>query len=438
MGHTVPMDFRRYAAQLLAVSAALLMGCGDSAPAAITTSIVEVSSSGDNETVDITASTLASTSTDETPSTTEPVTTTTEPPTSETVVTAVPQSGLSLVAEVDRKVSLSTVIVADSDGNLLGTLLDPDGLGCEASPISYFVTVGADGTISSTSTNGESFQYAGLVTPSPNQRQLLEVDNCEGFLGAVTLYDIDPALELTNAVKIDTRNALAGDAAWNADGFITLMLSNQPGFYTDPLEEDEVPVAPQIDEYLVNPRNGESTQSGNVDEFNYGSIRIGNGRSVHVQYGTDPGVVLTSRSGDTHRFSATGFAVSPDASRMVIWDPIYDSIDDGEISLVDLESGAETLIAGGLGYSVVWRDDSTRLAYSIGSETVVLDLTTGESLSVGEMEPLNCGDDDFVDWGRVPLAFAPNGDLYVGDAVCGRSSEGMPTVEYRLRQITLN
>ena len=433
MGQTVRMSVRRYAAQLLAVSVALLTGCGSSSPSAITSI-----TAGSSTAIEATATTIATVSTEPAPTTTEPATTTTAAPSTDTVVTALPQTGLAIVGETDRKVSLSTVIVADSDGNLLGTVLDPDGLGCEASPISYFVTVGADGTISPTSTTGEPFQYAGIVSPSPNQRQLLEVENCEGFLGDVTLYDIDPALQLTNPVEIDTRAALVGDAAWNADGFITLVLSNQAGFYTEPLDEGQDPTPPQIEEYLVNPRNGESTQSGTVDEFNYGSIRIGNGRSVHVQYGTEPGVVLTSRSGDTHRFSATGLAISPDSSRMVIWDPVYDFIDGGQISLVDLASGDLTPIADGHGFAVAWRDDSTRLAYSIGTETVVLDLASGESLSVGEMQPSNCGEEDFVVWGRVPLAFAPNGDLYVGDAVCGRSSEGMPTVEYRLRQLTLN
>lgn len=430
------MDFGRSAAQLFLASAALLAACGSSTSATSSPSSDATASS----VIEVTATTVATTVVEESPVTTEPATTTTEAPTTESVVSSVPPTGLSLISELDRKVSVTSVIVADSDGNLLGTLLDPNGLGCEASPVSFFVTVGADGTINPTSTNGEPLQYAGFVTPSPNQRQLLEVYNCEGFLGDVTLYDIDAALQLTNPVGIDTRNALAGDAAWNADGFITLMLSDQPGYYSAPVEDGEEPAPPQIDEYLVNPRNGDSTQSGSVDEFNYGAIRLADGRSVHVQYGAEPGVVVTSRAGDTQRFDATGFSISPDASRMVIWDQIYDleSDDDGEIALVDLESGAITPVSDGSGYAVVWRDDSTRLAYSVETETVVLDLTSGESLSVGNIDPVGCGQDDFVEWGRIPLAFAPNGDLYVGDAVCGRSSEGMPTVEYRLRQLTLN
>ncbi len=437
------MDFGRYAAQLLAVSGALLAACGGSNPEAVSDVSGSLGETTGDTSAEVTATTIATVSADtvsvnETPTTTTPATTTTVAPTSESTAIVVPQEGLALVDEVDRKVSLSTVIVADSDGNLLGTLLDPEALGCEASPISYFVTVGADGTISPTSTIEEPFQYAAFVTPSPNQRQLLEVDNCEGFLGKVTLYDIDPALKLTNPVEIDTRDALAGDAAWNSDGFITLMLSDQPGFYTEPLEEGEEPTPPQIREYLVNPRNGDSTQSGTVDELNYGAVRLADGRSVHVQYGTEPGVIVTSRSGQTERFDATGFSISPDASRMVIWDPVYDRAENGKISLVDLDSGEVTTIADGLGFAVTWRDDSTRLAYSIGIETVVLDLASGESLSVGEAEPSNCGEEDFVGWGRVPLAFAPNGDLYAGDAVCGLSGEGMPTVEYRLRQLTLN
>ena len=430
------MDFRRSAAQLLVASATVLAACGSGSSASPSTPDASTASTA----IEVTATTVATVAVEETPSTTEPATTTTEAPTTESVVSTVPPTGLSLIAEVDRKVSLTSVIVADSDGNLLGTLLDPNGLGCEASPVSFFVTVGADGTINPTSTTGEPLQYAGVVTPSPNQRQLLEVHNCEGFLGDVILYDIDPALQLTNPVGIDTRDALAGDAAWNADGFITLMLSNQPGYYSELVDDGEEPTPPEIDEYLVNPRNGDSTQSGSVDEFNYGAIHLADGRSVHVQYGAEPGVVVTSRTGDTKRLDATGFSISPDASRMVIWDQVYDldRNDDGEISLVDLQSGDITAVREGSGYSVVWRDDGTRLAYSVETETVVLDLTSGESISVGAVEPSGCEEDDVVKWGRIPMAFAPNGDLYVGDAVCGRSSEGMPTVEYRLRQLTLN
>ncbi len=430
------MDFRRSAARLLIASATVLAACGSGSSATPSSPDSSTASTA----IEVTATTSTTIAVEQSPSTTEPAPTTTEAPTTDSVVSTVPPTGLSLIADVDRNVAVTSVIVADSDGNLLGTMLDPNGLGCEASPVSFFVTIGADGTVNPTSTTGEPLQYAGLVTPSPNQRQLLEVYNCEGFLGDVTLYDIDPALQLTNPVPIDTRDALAGDAAWNADGFITLMLSDQPGYYSDPLEDGEEPTPPEIDEYLVNPRNGESTQSGSVDEFNYGAIRLADGRTVHVQFGAEPGVIVTSRSGETQRLGATGFAISPDANRMVIWDQIYDleGAEEGEISLVDLESGDIRTIGEGFGFSALWRDDSTRLAYSVGTETVVLDLLSGETLSVGKMPPAGCDDDDFVRWGRIPLAFAPNGDLYVGDAQCGRSSEGMPTVEYRLRQLTLN
>jgi hypothetical protein len=68
----------------------------------------------------------------------------------------------------------------------------------------------------------------------------------------------------------------------------------------------------------------------------------------------------------------------------------------------------------------------------------VYDVNLDEWISVGEAEPLGCEDDGYVVWGRVPLAFASNGDLYVGDALCGVSSDGFPFEHFALHQISLS
>jgi hypothetical protein len=335
-------------------------------------------------------------------------------------------------------VALSSLILADNDGTLLGTVFDPNSLGCEGLPASYFATVAAGGTISPTSIGGDVFQYAGEVTASPNRRQLLEVSSCEGFLGGVTVYDVDPSLELVSAVEIDTQDVLAGDATWNADGFITMTLSGRSDSIGDPGDDAPDPDT-TIEEYLVNPRTGESTLFARLDKFSYGAIRTPDGTQIFAEWGDEPFVVLLARgSSDERRFSANDFALSPDASQLAIWDSVFHEGDVGRIELLDMDTGFVSRIAEGRSLQLVWRDDSSRLAFSVGTEAFVHDLASRETVSLGKAAALGCTDEDYITWGRIPLAFAPDGDLYVGDPVCVTSAEGFLAVEYQLRQLSLS
>ena len=235
----------------------------------------------------------------------------------------------------------------------------------------------------------------------------------------------------TNPVQIDTLQAISGDATWNPDGFITMVLSDQSAFNIDSSEAS-------IDEYLVNPRTGESTQSGTVEELRYGSVRTPDGSHIYAEWGAEPAVVYAPRgAAEERRFSASGFALSPDTSQLLLWDSVWDDTEEQRIELLDMNTGAITTIGTGQTLTAVWRDDSTRLAYSAGTATFIHDLISGSTVSAGAAEPANCGDEDFVNWGRIPLAFAPDGDLYVGDPACTSNVEGFPTVEYRLRQLAL-
>ncbi len=425
------MRFMRRLPVLLLAAILVVAGCGSQEPVA-TDDSVPVTSIGTSSSISTTSENVA-TSPETSTTTTQPrsSTSTTQPPT--TV-----REGLRVIADVDRQVELTAVILADDDGTVLGTVFDPNSQGCEGVPADYFATVGPDGIIRPTSIGDDVFQYTGGVSASTNQRQLLEVSSCEGFLGGVTVYDVGPSLQLVNSVEIDTEDALAGDATWNADGFITMVLIDQPGYGTEPGDDEAEPEV-TIEEYLVNPRTGESTLFGLLENFSYGAIRTPDGTQIYSEPGADPYVALVPRgSSDERQFSANDFALSPDATQLAIWDSVFDVGDDGEIQLLDMDTGFTTTIAEGRSLRLVWRDDSSRLAFSAGAEAFVHDLGTGETVSLGAAEPLNCTEQDYVTWGRIPLAFAPDGDLYVGDPVCVISSRGFPAVEYGLRQLSFS
>jgi hypothetical protein len=343
-----------------------------------------------------------------------------------------------VIAEVDRQVAVTAVILADDDGGVLGTVFDPNSQGCEGLPADYFATIGLDGIIRPTSIADDVFQYAAAVTASPNRSQLLEVSSCEGFLGGVTVYDVGSSLELVNAIEIDTKGALAGDATWNADGFITMILSDQPGYFGDS-DDGESELETTIEEYLVNPRTGESTLFGLLETFSYGAIRTPDGTQIYSQLGAEPYVGLIGRgSSEERQLPADSFALSPDATQLAIWDSVFNDGEAGEVQLLDMDTGFLTTIGQGRSLRLVWRDDSSRLAFSSGTESFVHDLDTGETVSVGEAAPLNCTEQDYITWGRIPLAFAPDGDLYVGDPACVISALEFPAVEYQLRQLSLS
>jgi hypothetical protein len=242
---------------------------------------------------------------------------------------------------------------------------------------------------------------------------------------------------LTSPISIDITGAVSGDAGWTADGFVTMFLATQyPGFAPDPSDPESGPV---VNEYLVNPRTGERTKSGELDEFYYGTTRLPDGRLVFVTYTEEPEVSVTARNGTIEQvYPASDYAVSPDARWMLIWDSVFDSGSEISIDLVDLETGKRSTVGAGSSLRAVWNDDGSRVAFSNGLETHVLDLALDEWISVGEAEPLGCDDDGYVVWGRVPLAFGPNGDLYVGDAVCGVSSDGFLFDHFGLHQISLS
>lgn len=408
-------------------------GCGSDEPVAVDDPEPSASTTTTAPTTPTTETTEAVESVPETtvPTTEpEPSSTSTEPPTTAS-------EGLAVIAETDRNVAVTSVVMAKDNGLLLATIFDPDSLGCEGIAADYLAVVGSDGTISPTSIGDQEFLYPGSVDLSPNRRQLLDVNSCEGFLGSVTVYDVETDLEVTNPVQIDTQNAISGDASWNADGFITMILSDQPPFFDDPTDEVEPEV--RIEEFLVNPRTGESTLFGTLDTFSYGTIRTPGGVQIYSEWGPDPAVVLVPRnSSDERRVSATDFALSPDASQLAVWDSILDAGQGGRVELLDMDTGTTSAISEGRSLRVVWRGDSSRLAFSVGGETLVHDLGRDETVSVGSADPLNCTEDDYITWGRIPLAFTPKGDLLVGDPVCVVSSDGFPSIEYQVHQLSLS
>ena len=358
--------------------------------------------------------------------------------TSSTTTTTEPEPSLSVLQTIDRGVLLSSIIVADVDGNLLGTQLDPESAGCEGAPSEYFVTLRADGRINPTAANGEPIHYTSGASVSPRGDQILVVDTCEGFLSEVEIYDLDGDLALTEAITVDSDGALSGDAAWTADGFIAMMLSDIHAFYSEPEGEVEEQTELQVREYLVNPRTGERTESGMLETFHFGAVRTFEGQLVYTEFDEGPAVVLESRNGAQRRFDAGGFQLGPEGRRLLVWDSIFDEVDEPRLELVDLVKGTTSVLARAAPFRAIWSADGARFAFTDGRSAFVYDIGSGELLDVGEPEEDECSADESVRWGRVPLEFAPNGDLYVGDAVCGASSEGLGTVQYRVRQMVLS
>ncbi len=412
--------------------ACLAAACGGSEPDPMadpgTTRLVfDDETSVPESTIDTSPSTAVTTST-------APTTTSTTAP---VVTTADNRPGFAVVTTIDRDVDVATVVVADSSGNILATLIDDEGVGCEGTAPHYYATQGADGTISPVTISEEPRLYTGFAVASPSRTQVLDIASCEGFLGSVTLYELDGSLRLRSPIDIDITGAVSGDAGWTADGFVTMFLAAEyPGFAPDPDDSDS---GPAVTEYLVNPRTGERTRSGQLDEFYYGTTRLPDGRLIFVNYAEDPEVSVAARNGSIEQvFPASDYAVSPDATKLLMWDSVFDASPDISIDLVDLETGQRATVGAGSSLRAVWNDDSTRVAFSNGLETHVYDLNLDEWISVGEAEPLGCEDDGYVVWGRVPLAFGPNGDLYVGDALCGVSSDGFPFEHFALHQISLS
>ncbi len=426
-------SLRRTPALSLVFAALVGAACGGSATASTSS---ESSTSMSTTTTPATVSTAAAIESTTESTTTTPATTAS---TTTTTSTTTPEPQIEAFEQIDRDVLLTSVIIADSEGNLLGTQLDPQSSGCEGEAQSYYVNLRADGRINPTTATGEPIQFSGSVKPSMRRDQILDVQGCEGFLGAITIFDVTADLELENPVPVDVAGAIAGDASWNPDGFVTMMLTDENAFYAEVVEDGEEPTGPQVDEYLVNPRTGERTQSGTLEQFNFGAVRTADGQLVHVEFGAEPAVVLAARTGDDERrFEASGFRVSPDSSEMVIWDSIFEDSESSGIEVVNLASGTTERVGEGPSLNVIWNRNGSRIAYTSGLETLVYDRTSGETLSVGEPAEIECSQDSFVTWGRVPLAFATNGDLYVGDSFCGVSSEGVATLEYRVHQIVLS
>ncbi|NNF55905.1 MAG: hypothetical protein HKN03_15875 [Acidimicrobiales bacterium] len=336
---------------------------------------------------------------------------------------------------VDRNVSVASIVVADDDGRFLGTAIDREGVGCEGTAPPYYVKVDGGGTVSETGgANGER-TYAGYPTASPNRRQVLDVGSCEGFLGELVLYDLAPDLGLEGGIRIDTGDAISGDASWTAEGFITMFLAADYPF-GNPSQNDEND-EPTVAEYLVNPRSGERTQSGMLDQFHYGALRLPDGRLVYTSFEAEVKVVVGSRAGEPlHQYSASSFATSPDTRWLLVWDWVFDASEQISIELVSLETGESMELAAGSSLGAVWSDDSQRVAFSNGLETYVYDVSSTDMITLGGVEPEGCEDDSFVVWGRVPLAFTPSGDLYVGDAVCDESTDGYPFSEFKVQQVS--
>lgn len=344
--------------------------------------------------------------------------------------TTVPETPSFDVAEVvDRRVRVARAVVAADDGTILATVTDTGGIGCEGTVPHYYVTISPAGDpVAVTADDGPI--YAGLPQASPNRRQVLDVVACEGFLQDVSIYPVGEDLDLEAPIPVEVGDAVSGDASWTADGFVSLFLTDGMPF----LEPDaEAAVA----EYLVNPRTGERTQSAELDQFRWGAVRLPDGRLVYN--GSDEVgalVVIEQRDGSVEAsYPAADFAVSPDGQRMLIWDSVFDTETDIAIELVDLGSGAVERLAAGSAFRATWSGNGDRVAFSNGLETYVHDLPSGDTITVGSTRPEGCEDDEWVVWGRVPLVFAPGGDLYIGDAVCGVTADGFPFDEFRLHQV---
>lgn len=336
---------------------------------------------------------------------------------------------------IDRDVSVASIVVADDKGRFLGTKIDRDGLGCEGIAPPYYVKVDGSGIVSETGGSNGERNYAGYPTASPNRSQVLDVGSCEGFLGELILYDVAPDLGLEGGTRVETGDVIAGDATWTAEGFITMFLSAEYPFGNPSGGgQDE---EPSVAEFLVNPRNGERTQSGVLDQFHYGAVRLPDGRLVYTSFGAEVKVVVGNRAGEPlQQFNASSFLASPDTRWLLVWDWVFDASEQISIELVDLNSGETQLLAAGSSLGAVWSDDSQRVAFSNGLETYVYDVSTADMITLGAAEPERCEEDSFVVWGRVPLAFTPSGDLYVGDAVCDVSADGYPFSEFKVHQVS--
>lgn len=360
---------------------------------------------------------------------------TSEPPAATTTEvtapsTSAPEPPSFDVAEVrDREVRVVSAIVAGGDGAVLATASDAEGIGCEGTVPHYYVTISPSGD-PIVMTVGDGPIYAGFPQPSPNQRQVLDVVGCEGFLQTVSIYPVRDDLALGAPIPIEISDAVSGDASWTADGFVSLFLTDGMPFL-EPGEEA------MVAEYLVNPRTGERTQSAELDQFHWGAVRLPDGRLVYNGSGeVGAMVVIEQRDGSIEAsYPAADFAISPDVQWMLIWDSVFDPGTDIDIELVDLESGTVERLAAGSAFRAVWSHDSERVAFSNGLETYVHDLGSGDTITVGSSRPVDCEEDEWVVWGRVPLVFAPDGDLYVGDAVCGVSADGFPYDEFALHQV---
>lgn len=366
-----------------------------------------------------------------------PVEPTTTSSSSTTITTLPPVSASSfdVASMIDRNVSVASIVVADDDGRFLGTAIDRDGVGCEGIAPPYYVKVDGAGAVSETGGPTGERTYAGYPSASPNRRQVLDVRSCEGFLGELILYDLAPDLGLIDGIRIETDDVIAGDATWTAEGFISMFLSADYPF-GNPSEggqDDE----PTVTEYLVNPRNGERTQAGMLDQFSYGAVRLPDGRLVYTAFGAEVKVVVGNRAGEPlQQYSASSFSASPDTRWLLVWDWVFDASEQISIELVSLDTGESRVLAAGSSLGAVWSDDSQRVAFSNGLETYVYDVATTDMITLGEAEPEGCEDDSFVVWGRVPLAFTPNGDLYIGDAVCDESTDGYPFSEFKVHQVS--
>ncbi len=344
-------------------------------------------------------------------------------------------SSFDVASMIDRNVSVASIVVADNDGRFLGTAIDREGLGCEGIAPPYYVKVDGAGVVSETGSPSGERTYAGYPTASPNRRQVLDVGSCEGFLGELVLYNLAPDLGIEDRISIDTGDVISGDATWTAEGFITMFLS--PDYpYSNP-SDDGQDDEPTVAVFLVNPRSGERTQSGMLDQFHYGAVRLPDGRLVYTSFGAEVEVVVANRAGEPlHQYSASSFSASPDTRWLLVWDWVFDASEQITIELVSLETGESRVLAAGSSLGAVWSDDSQRVAFSNGLETYVYDVSSTDMITLGGAEPEGCEDDSFVVWGRVPLAFTPIGDLYVGDVVCAESTDGYPFSEFKVHQVT--
>ncbi len=428
LGQNVEMKRARYLVVVAALALAVT-ACGDSSPGAAIDPTV-LSGLESNSTAGNPPTTLPSDDGD-------PAQPTSTSSSSTTLSTLPPVSvpSFDVASMIDRNLSVASIVVADDDGRFLGTAIDRDGLGCEGIAPPYYVKVDGAGAVSETGSPSGERTYAGYPTASPNRRQVLDVGSCEGFLGELVLYDLAPDLGLESAIRIDTGDVSSGDATWTAEGFITMFLSADYPFGnpSDSGQDGE----PDVTVFLVNPRSGERTQSGMLDQFHYGAVRLPDGRLVYTSFGSEVEVVVGSRAGEPlHQYSASSFSVSPDTRWLLVWDWVFDASEQISIELVSLDTGESQVLAAGSSLGAVWSDDSQRVAFSNGLETYVYDVSSTDMITLGGAEPEGCEDDSFVVWGRVPMAFTPSGDLYVGDAVCDESTDGYPFSEFKVHQVS--